>query len=779
MSRLPLRLLLASLVAAPAFVAEAQEVGRAGAVNPAARGTPPAQATRTIELGSRVIHRERIQTGPAGSLQLLFLDKTTLNVGPNSDLVIDEFVYDPATGSGRMAASMTRGILRFVGGNVSHTGGATVRTPVATLGIRGGVATIRHVPCAPGAPSGPECGTKAIHHFGIMTVTTGAGTEIIRRAGFVVQIPSAVLPPTPPRRVTQAELAEARAQLTSKPGQGGGSPSRPTEQSVARAGAGTVTAAITPLTPSLQQTTNGGAPLTPPTTIQNVVQLAATTQQQTAAQQEQQRLESERQNQTQPPRPGRGPRVFALSTAPDPALKSNVPYVLGAAVASGNVRITPIMGYAPGFETGQQPGAARTLQIGLGIEGQGAQQRSDFMVSTGAFREGEGGAFFQGGFGSSSRIAGNPLSSHTDGTIASTSVTLNDERVPTAASVDQRRMSDTGTIAPNQAQFIPPSPDPASTYGFQQTFAQASVPEGLGNGRSAQVLTGFSAGIVNTLTPDGAILPPAAVLGTNALVLDPTDSRVEMRKEVVALWPNGPPPGAYESGSYQFGSIDPTRPAQSAYIDDNNFGARQAIGTSDGQTGPLTRVNGGTVTRDTLIMAVMDPARARAAFPDVTLANLTHTRWGFWSAESDQAGGFSDRIHLGTWVAGRVPQATEVPTTGIARYSGHVIASMVNGQHQYVAAGNLQSTVNFGNPAQSTVSVSNFDGRNFAGPMSVNGASLSAQLVSNGVGMGMIGSFFHGATSPVGEMGGSVVITGGTALPGYGGAGSFVGAMVP
>jgi hypothetical protein len=112
----------------------AQEVGAAGAVNPAAKGTPPARPTRVLELGAK----------------LIFIDKSTLSIGPNSDIVIDEFIYDPNRGAGRMAVSMAKGVLRFVGGNISHAGGATVKTPIATIGIRGGVATIKHVPCAGG-----------------------------------------------------------------------------------------------------------------------------------------------------------------------------------------------------------------------------------------------------------------------------------------------------------------------------------------------------------------------------------------------------------------------------------------------------------------------------------------------------------------------------------------------------------------------------------------------------------------------------------------------------
>ena len=34
-------------------------------------------------------------------------------------MTIDEFVYDPKTGTGTMALSATRGVFRFVGGKLS------------------------------------------------------------------------------------------------------------------------------------------------------------------------------------------------------------------------------------------------------------------------------------------------------------------------------------------------------------------------------------------------------------------------------------------------------------------------------------------------------------------------------------------------------------------------------------------------------------------------------------------------------------------------------------
>jgi hypothetical protein len=124
--------------------ARSDTVGTAAAVRPASTGTPPGGSARTLEIGTGIVSKERIQTTGTGSLQVMFNDRSTLTIGPNSNLVIDDFVYNPNAGGGRFAASLTKGALRFVGGQISHTAGATINTPVASLGIRGGAAFVTH-----------------------------------------------------------------------------------------------------------------------------------------------------------------------------------------------------------------------------------------------------------------------------------------------------------------------------------------------------------------------------------------------------------------------------------------------------------------------------------------------------------------------------------------------------------------------------------------------------------------------------------------------------------
>jgi len=151
---------LAGIGLAPPVMA--QQVGAVGAVNPASQAVSRG-SVRVLELGAPIIHDEHLRTSAAGSLQVVFVDKTTLSIGPSSEVTIDSFVYDPLRGTGSMAATLAKGVLRIVGGSVTHTGGATVSTPFATIGLRGGIATVSH---------SPRFGTQAVDGFGTLTVAS-------------------------------------------------------------------------------------------------------------------------------------------------------------------------------------------------------------------------------------------------------------------------------------------------------------------------------------------------------------------------------------------------------------------------------------------------------------------------------------------------------------------------------------------------------------------------------------------------------------------------------
>lgn len=144
--RLTVRFLwLACAVALPFAPVHAERAGVAAAVNKEALGTPPGGDVRQIVLGQDVLHDEVIETDANGQAQILMLDRTALTIGPNSTLVIDKFIYDPDTKDGELSLTLRRGLMRFTGGALSKNKAVGVRTPVATVGIRGGMALVQVV----------------------------------------------------------------------------------------------------------------------------------------------------------------------------------------------------------------------------------------------------------------------------------------------------------------------------------------------------------------------------------------------------------------------------------------------------------------------------------------------------------------------------------------------------------------------------------------------------------------------------------------------------------
>ena len=220
--------LFALLPALLAAVPAAANVGRTTAVVQQARGTPPRQTTRVLVPKLDLFENERIQTDDRGVTQILFRDGTHLTVGPNSDLVIDRFVYDPDTSAGELAAELGRGVLRFVGGQISKRGRAAITTPVAVIGVRGGIAVMEHDEVG---------GTNAVLLFGSEMTVEGLGpraeTRRVTRPGFSVTVGSdgAV---SNPERLPADRLESVLASLEGSEESDGGAPTRPTRDAVNR-----------------------------------------------------------------------------------------------------------------------------------------------------------------------------------------------------------------------------------------------------------------------------------------------------------------------------------------------------------------------------------------------------------------------------------------------------------------------------------------------------------------------------------------------------------------
>jgi hypothetical protein len=85
--------------------------------------------------GSWLYEGDVIVTGVDAAVGLVFADASTFTLGGNGRMVLDKFSYDPASHEGAVTFSVLQGTFAFVGGEIDS--GVTIRTPVATLDIRG------------------------------------------------------------------------------------------------------------------------------------------------------------------------------------------------------------------------------------------------------------------------------------------------------------------------------------------------------------------------------------------------------------------------------------------------------------------------------------------------------------------------------------------------------------------------------------------------------------------------------------------------------------------
>lgn len=203
---------------------------------------------RPAVLRAQVILNDEVQTGAASQLQILLLDRTTFTVGANARVAVDRFVYDPAANSRSTGVSVARGAFRFMSGrNLRRpSGSATVRTPVATIGVRGTIfegvvgedaieiaereaAVGKKVKAKKDEASlivlrGPGPRTQGDTRPGAVDITVGASTVTLDRPGLALYAPRVGAPPIGPFPISAAGLQALQSLLrtTAEPGGGGG-----------------------------------------------------------------------------------------------------------------------------------------------------------------------------------------------------------------------------------------------------------------------------------------------------------------------------------------------------------------------------------------------------------------------------------------------------------------------------------------------------------------------------------------------------------------------------
>ena len=91
-----------------------------------------------VSQGSDVESMDTVVTAKARA-NILFVDKTQVAITENSKLLIDEYVFDPASSSGKLSLKIAEGTVRYASGAIAHNNNTDVNieTPTATIAVRG------------------------------------------------------------------------------------------------------------------------------------------------------------------------------------------------------------------------------------------------------------------------------------------------------------------------------------------------------------------------------------------------------------------------------------------------------------------------------------------------------------------------------------------------------------------------------------------------------------------------------------------------------------------
>ena len=89
--------------------------------------------------GLRILPGDLLRTGPNGSIGVVFKDDMLVSLGPNTEFVIDEYIFSPAEEKMSFAARLIKGTGEFLTGLIAKLSPQSVklRTPKASIGIRG------------------------------------------------------------------------------------------------------------------------------------------------------------------------------------------------------------------------------------------------------------------------------------------------------------------------------------------------------------------------------------------------------------------------------------------------------------------------------------------------------------------------------------------------------------------------------------------------------------------------------------------------------------------
>lgn len=192
-------------------------IGFASAVKGVAWAIDESGTKSKLFLKSKVYENQAILTENGAKVQLIFNDDSIFSIGQNAEVILDEFVYDPATGNGSSVVEATKGILKFVTGKIAKKDPKKVKvnTPFATIGVRGSGGIVQVQPSGQTLLSMTECCLS-------MNSRGGSSAPVpLTQVGTYSEVKSSSGSATPPRPTPPALLKTLTGALTGVDFKGG------------------------------------------------------------------------------------------------------------------------------------------------------------------------------------------------------------------------------------------------------------------------------------------------------------------------------------------------------------------------------------------------------------------------------------------------------------------------------------------------------------------------------------------------------------------------------
>ncbi len=797
------------LLAGDPVQAEADVAGVTAAVNPKATAIDRAGKTRLISLGDPVIRNHRIETSGEGLVQILLADGTSFTVGPNSSVVIDSFVYDPEKNTASLAATMTKGALRFIGGKASKASGdVKITTPIGTAGIRGAVVDINlNGRTSDGQPLPPHLTLV----YGKEVQLTGQGEpQRLFKQGFSIVAGEGQprIQRTPPQWVSGLQQF-----LAGRPGQSGGARNTPTDQTVANSKVSQTNSAQLPAENAIP------VPTPKPIVTTPVEDLAG---------------ESQRDVGPRPETPDDGDGDDGTAVG-----------VLGPGSAGGG-RLEQSRGTvtrsADGTLTGSDDAGNDFILPGLSSASVLTEQSVTGEVNgtsvSGTAYTGSGGFFaYMLSAGSADPeafyvVGGTPADAQeTLSTEEILAYVLEPDLLAALTNGDGQTIPFTGSFVDNdaavvsdllvggvtdssgdtvgralQASLVINGTGSAQTsainvlsgsfdalsgggYGLVASTAGSSRSDATSsatNGQGAAASIGSTEGEDHFLGADGEYLVIASgsvadtEFGEDAPGFEGYEqvhvaSRDDSATNAANRTLGEQTMTGFSSGVVTaWGSSTATRGSASLTFDDASGTFEGSISTGSGsyfaefyddadKSYLSDQLIAGTSSEDGsyMVSSAVVPARI---FEDGDSADICDDcefmTWGWWGR--NVYGEINYTVHLGNWIIGKQPENSALPSTGTATYNGNAVGTVVDGSTQYIATGSMISTMDFG-ARTGTVSVSDYDGKDFSAGVTFgsNTATFSGSSTS-GIAASVTGAFASNGTDPVKGIMGNFTATDGS-----------------